>query len=104
MTRQAALVEEECEYSAVDTSNDSVTVFNGPCIYYGAVITTTLSAHTVLVKDGAGATIDHYASTAAAGTIHSFPNGIRCATSLVVDPDNSSTGNMTVFFRRARPG
>lgn len=100
MTRHAQLLEQECEHVSVDTSGDSTTVFSGPCIYYGSIVTTALSAHTVLVKDGAGDTIDHYAASAAAGTIHAFPFGVKCG-SLVVDPDNSSTGNITVFFRRA---
>lgn len=99
MTREAQLVEGECEWAAVDTSNDSVTVFSGPCIYYGHVVTTVLSAHVVLIKDNT-TTISSLVASSAVGLPQMLPVGIRCNTSLVVDPDNSSTGNILVFFRR----
>lgn len=101
MTRAASLIETECEYSQVDTSGNSTTVVSGPCIYYGYAVTTALSAHTVIIKDNATA-IDGIAASAAVGSSHFIPNGIRCVTSLVVDPDDSSTGNIAVYFRRLR--
>jgi hypothetical protein len=100
MTREAQLVETEVEHATVNTADNSTTVFSGPCIYYGAVVTTVLSAHTVIITDGSGNTIDQFAASAAVGTKLTYPFGVRCATSLVVNPDDSSTGNITVFFRR----
>ncbi len=100
MGRQADLVETEVEAIAIDTSNDSVTVTTGPCIYYGHAVTTTLSAHIVLIKDGS-TTISTIVASSAAGLPQMLPVGIRCS-SLVVDPDNSSTGNIVVFVRRVR--
>lgn len=98
--RSAQAVYQEATYSAQDTSTDSTLIYSGPCVYYGAIVTTTLSAHTVLFKDGSGgATVDHFAASAAAGTNHLFPVGIRLDTGLFIDPDNSSTGNITVFYR-----
>ena len=99
MTREAQLVETEVEHATVNTATDSTTVFNGPCIYYGAVVTTVLSAHTVIIQDGTGTTLDQFAASAAVGTKVSWPVGIRCETSLVVNPDDSSTGNITVVYR-----
>lgn len=97
--RAAEPVFQEATYSAQDTSNNVTTIYNGPCVYYGAIVTTALSAHVVLIQDGTGATIDTFAASAAAGTNHLFPVGIRLDTSLVINPDDSSTGNMTVFYR-----
>lgn len=99
MTREAQLVETECEYAVVDLSTDSTTVFTGACIFYGAVVTTVLSAHACPILDGSN-TIAAFAASAAVGTTTYPPAGIRCATSLVVDPDNSATGIITVLFRR----
>lgn len=90
-------VHQECLYSAQDTSNNSTTIYNAPCIYLGAVVTTALSAHVVLIKDGSNV-IDAFPASAAIGTNHDF-GGVRCETSLVIDPDDSSTGNMTVFYK-----
>lgn len=101
MTRPASLIETECEYAQVNTATDSTTVVDGPCIYYGYSVTTALSAHTVIIQDNATA-IDGIAASAAVGSSHFIPNGIRCATSLVVNPDDSSTGNIAVYFRRLR--
>jgi hypothetical protein len=99
MTREALLIESECEYAQVDTSGNSTEVVAGPCIYYGYSVTTALSAHTVIIKDTSTA-VDAIAASAAVGSSHFIPNGVRITGTLVVDPDDSSTGNIAVFFRR----
>lgn len=96
--RDATLVVAECDYSAVNVADDSTTVYNGPCLYFGATVTTALSAHALPIKDGA-VTIDSFAASAAVGASHIFLHGVRCNTSLVVDPDNAGSGNITVFYR-----
>jgi hypothetical protein len=98
--RAAEAVFQEATYSAQDTSNNSTTIYSGPCVYYGGIVTTALSAHAVLVRDGAsGATIDAFVASSAVGTKSNFPVGIRLDTGLVIDPDDSSTGNITLFYR-----
>jgi hypothetical protein len=101
MTREATLVETECEYATVSVATDSTTVVNGPCIFYGAVVTTVLSAHALPIMDNA-TTIAAFAASAAVGTTINIQSGVRCNTSLVVDPDNAATGDITVWFRRLR--
>lgn len=95
--RDATLVTSECDYAAVNVADNSTTVYNGPCMYFGAAVTTALSAHALPIMDGS-TTIDSFAASAAVGTVHSWP-GIRCNTSLVVDPNDAGTGNITVFYR-----
>lgn len=90
-------VHEEYDYLAVDTSTDSTTVYAGPAVLKGVYVNTALSAHTVVMKDGS-ATVLTIPASAAAGDMFTFP-GILCATSLVCDPDNSSTGNITVVYK-----
>jgi hypothetical protein len=90
-------VHEEYTYQVVDTSTDSTTVYNGPCILKGVYVNTGLSAHTVVMKDNTAAVCTIPAS-AAAGAMYTLP-GIVCATSLVCDPDNNSTGSITVVYR-----
>jgi hypothetical protein len=60
-------------------------------------VNTVLSAHTVLLVDGSTTVVTVPASLAAGSSIL-YP-GIRFETSLVIDPDNSSTGNLTVAYR-----
>lgn len=97
MARDGQMVISECDYAVVDVSTDSTTVYNGKCRYYGAAVTTALSAHALPIQDGTSA-IDSFAASAAVGTVHSWP-GIICNTSLVVDPNDSATGSITVFYR-----
>jgi hypothetical protein len=102
MARAAQLTHTECDYLAVDVSTDSTTVYTGPCIYYGATVTTVLSAQALPIHDGT-TPIDAFAASAAVGTSHNFATGVRCSTSLVVDPDNAATGNITVYYRPVNP-
>jgi hypothetical protein len=97
VSRESTLVMTECQYAVVNVATDSTTVYTGPCLYYGAAVTTALSAHACPIQDGS-TVIDSFAASSAVGTVHSWP-GVRCETSLVVDPDNSGTGTITVFYR-----
>lgn len=91
-------VHTECLYSAVDASANTTTVYNGPCIYYGATVTTALSAQVCPIQDNA-TVIDAFVASAAAGTQSRPACGIRCETSLVVNPDDAATGNLTVYYK-----
>ena len=88
---------DECYYTVVDTSTDSVTVNNAPSLLLGVFVNTVLSAHTVILKDNTTSVFTLPASLAA-GTLLRLP-ATRFETSLIVDPDNSSTGNITVLWR-----
>lgn len=102
MAREATLVQMECDYAVVDVANDSTTVYSGPCIYYGAVVTTALSAQALPIQDGT-AVIDSFAASSAVGTAHIWTHGLRCATSLVVDPNDAGSGRITVAYRPINP-
>lgn len=98
--RAADPVFQEVMTSAQDTSANVTTIYAHPCVYYGAVVTTALSAHTVLITDGVGGTtLDTFAASATVGTKNTYPWGVRCDNGLVINPDDSSTGNITVFYR-----
>jgi hypothetical protein len=98
MVRAADPVFQECDYAVVDVANNSTTVFTGPCIYYGCVVTTVLSAHALPIIDGSN-TIDSLAASSAVGTRSTNAVGIRCATGILVNPDDAATGNVTVYYR-----
>jgi hypothetical protein len=102
MAREAKLVQMECDYLVVDVATDSTTVYTGPCIYYGAAVTTVLSAHALPIQDGSNV-IDSFAASSAVGTVHAWTHGVRCSTGILVDPDNSGTGRITVFYRPLNP-
>jgi hypothetical protein len=91
-------VHPECLMSVQDTANNGPTVIhNGPALLFGVYVNTVLSAHTVIFKDDNQVRITLPASLAA-GSERTF-HGARFETSLVIDPDDASTGNVTVFYR-----
>lgn len=94
------LAHTETVYSVVDVANNDTTVYSGPCLLFGVYVNTALSAHANPFKDGgtSGTTVVTLPASAAAGAMYSFP-GIRFETSLVFDPDDSATGNITVAYR-----
>jgi len=87
----------ETKCDTVDTSVNSTTVYAGPAVVSYVYVNTVLSAHTVVLKDDTVAKFTLPASLAA-GTEKS-PPGAQVRTSLVVDPDDLSTGNVTVCYR-----
>ena len=92
------LAHSECLMSVHDTSANGPTVIhNGPALLFGVYVNTVLSAHTELFKDNTTTKITLPASLAA-GSERCF-YGARFETSLVIDPDDSSTGDVTVFYR-----
>src|SRR3990167_1198075 len=96
--RAADPVFQEATYSVQDVSNNVTIIYAHPCIYYGAVVTTVLSAAVVVVQD-VSTIIDAFAASSAVGTLHALPAGIRCDTNLTINPDDASTGIMTVYYR-----
>lgn len=74
----------------------------GPCIYYGHIVTTALSAAVINVRDatsaGTGTIIDIIAASAAAG-VKNYPTaGIYCATGCYAD--FAGTGTVTFFYQQ----
>lgn len=80
----------------VDVSVDATTVFTGRCYLYGVYVNTVLSAHTLPIKDDT-TTLVTIPASAAAGSFYDFP-GIQFATSLIVDPNDAATGNITLAY------
>lgn len=83
--------------TVVDTSTDSTTLSTRPAILRGVYVNTTLSAHTVVIKDNTTAAYTLPASLPA-GTYIPFGD-VTLHGGLVVDPDNDSTGSITVEYK-----
>lgn len=97
MARFAQLVHEECDYAVVDVGDNTTTVYNGPAILYGIYVNTVLSNHALPIEDGS-TTVVTVVAQAAVGTSILYP-GIRFNTSLIVNPNDSGTGSVTVAYR-----
>ncbi len=93
-------MDNEYKYAVVDLSDNSTTVSTKPALVIGIYINTVLSAHTVVLKDDTAPVLTLVASLAA-GTMVDIPP-IRFETNLIVDPNDSSTGNLTIFYRDLR--
>lgn len=84
-------------YSVVNVADNSTTVYTGKVVVIGAVVNTALSAHTLPIKDDT-TTVFTLPASAAAGAFYSFYDTVF-NTSLVVDPDDAATGNVTLVYR-----
>jgi hypothetical protein len=82
--------------TVVDVSVDSTTVTSKPARLGGIFINTALSAHALPIIDGA-TTIFTIPASATAGTFYNFI-GTKFNTSLIVDPNDAATGNITVLW------
>lgn len=101
-TRDGRLVHDECEHSVQDTSTNGPTAIHAaPALLMGVYVNTVLSAHTVIIADATTAVVTLPASLSA-GTMIPFP-GLRFETSLNIDPNDASTGNLTIMYRKINP-
>ncbi len=91
----------QCDYQVIDVATDSTTIYTGAIMLFGVYVNTVLSAHVLPFLDGATTVITVPAS-AAAGSMYPFP-GILFTTSLIMDPNDSATGNVTVAYRKLNP-
>jgi hypothetical protein len=82
--------------TVVDVADNSTTVSPAPALLLGIYVNTVLSNHALPIKDGADTIITLPAQTAA-GAYLPLP-GVRFNTSIVVDPDDAATGNVTLFW------
>ena len=88
----------ECLSVTIDLSTDaSTTVVDGPAILFGIWVSVVLSAHTVGVEDGAATVLTLPASLAAGTQLNCY--GRKFDTSLIVNPNDSSTGTIVVFYK-----
>jgi len=87
-------------YQVVDLSVDAGVTIPGPVLLKGVYVNTVMSAHTVLLKDGA-TTVFTLPASLAAGSERNFGSrdGVEFLTSIVVTPNVSSTGNITIAYR-----
>lgn len=101
-TRNGRLTHDECDMATVSVSDDTTTVFTGPCIVYGVYVDTVLSPHVLVIQDGSTPVLKIPASTAA-GTFIEFP-GIQFNTSLIVNPNDAASGVISIDYRTVNPG
>lgn len=75
-------------------------VVTGPCVYWGHVVTTAMSAAVTDIRDsvaaGAGDKIDSIVASAAIGSRSQPAAGYPCSTGLFID--FGGTGTVTVYY------
>lgn len=86
------------KYAVVDVATDSTTVRTGAVRVWGIVVNTALSAHALPILDGS-TTVYTVPASAAAGAFYEL-FGVVFNTSLIVDPNDAATGNITVIYER----
>lgn len=86
--------------TVVDLSVDSTEISAVPAVLVGVYVNTALSAHALPIEDSATPIITIPASTGVgAYDMGNAGAGIRFETSLVVNPNDVATGNITVFWK-----
>jgi len=95
-----ALIKPGWTHGVVDLATDITTVAPKSVVVRGFYVNTVLSAHACNISDGSTAVFIIPASTAA-GTLVEFAggDGVTFKTSLIIDPDNAGTGNITIIYR-----
>jgi hypothetical protein len=83
--------------TVVNVADDSTTVSSTPALLYGVFVNTALSAHACLIANASTTQIT-LAASLAAGTNYWWDRGVPFDTSLIVDPDNSGTGSITLVW------
>jgi hypothetical protein len=83
--------------TVVDVSVNSTTVSAGPAILKGIIVNTALSAAALPIQSGSDTLVTIPAS-AAAGSHYIYGEGIIFPSTLVVNPDDAATGNITVLW------
>jgi len=86
----------EWKYAVVDLADNSTTIETVACLVNAAYINTATSAQACLIKDDT-AMVYTIPASATAGNRYGF-GPTRFETSLVVDPDDSATGSITVEY------
>lgn len=87
------------ESKNVDLAVNTTTILPTAAILKGVYVNTVMSAHTCLIKNGAD-TLLIIPSSTAAGTVIDFAGekGVLFDTNLIIDPDDSASGNITIFY------
>ena len=86
----------EWKYSRVDTSDNLTTIESVACLVKGVYINSTLSNHVVEIMDDTSKVFTIPAG-ATAGNAYDFDT-TRFEDKLIVDPDDSSTGSITIMY------
>jgi len=83
----------------VDLAVNTTTIVPTPSIIKGIYINTTMSAHTCSLNNGSNTLLIIPASLVA-GTVIDFAGsfGVLFDVNLIVDPDDSATGSLTIFY------
>ncbi len=89
---------DEWNYSVQDVStNGPTTILSVPALVQAVYINTALNAYEVVLKDGA-TSVYTIPAGAAAGNKYGF-GPTRFETSLVIDPNDSATGSVTIEYK-----
>jgi len=90
---------EEWKYAVVNLADNSTTVSSKPALLHAIYVNTAFSAHQVSVEDAATAV---FLLPAGSPIGDKFCFNTRFETSLIIDPDDAATGNITVMYRDLR--
>ena len=88
-------------YFNADLSDGTDTAFSSPAVVKGLYVNTILSNHACAIKDG-DSSVFTIPAQQSAGTFKDFYN-TEFQSSIVIVPNVSATGDITLLYKRLRP-
>ena len=102
-TRNGLLVHEECEYTVVDMTTNTVTLNTGPTLLMGIYVNIVLSANACDIENVAGTPALTLPASLGAGT-NIECHGMFFPDALIVNPaDAAASGQILVLWRKVNP-
>ena len=102
-TRNALLVHEECEFTVVDMTTNTVTLNTGPTLLVFIHVNIVLDANPCDIENVAGTPAITLEASLAAGTFLDL-HGARFEDALIVNPDDAAaSGQIIVGWRKVSP-
>ena len=102
-TKFAQAVQEQCEHTIVNMTDNTTTVYTGSCYLIGIHVNIVLTAAAVEIENVAGTTVFTLPASLAAGSNRDF-HGTHFPDALIINPaDAAASGQITVMWRKHNP-
>lgn len=102
-TKFAQAVQEQCEHTIVNMTDNTTTVYTGSCYLIAIHVNIVLTAAAVDIENVAGTPVFTLAASLAASTNLPF-YGTHFPNALIINPDDgAASGQITVMWRKHNP-
>ena len=102
-TKEARLVQNECEVTLVNSTDNTTTVNTGPTRLIGIYVNVVLTAEAIEIENVSGTSVFTLIPSLAAGQSIDF-HGTLFPDALIINPDDAAaSGQIAVLWRNVNP-